>query len=327
MSDLGRSINLDQIVQTELTDSDIQELVQQAKDDAITEAKNRLKTAFLDRIFALTEQGGLYDQVSQASQTKISPSPALDRSYTPEKEIAQNTLDSAEAMGYFIYGIARFDENTILELPSISIDPAYPLQTIVEDNFQAIVSRVSLNQLQIDMSETALEDNHQMVQAIRMMNTVIQTLVKQISLVPIRFGTVCHSEEDVCRLLSHHADALNKGLRQLAGKTEWGVKIYCRWDVFETQLSTMNPTLDNLQSELRTQKNGTAYLLQKQIDSIIDSESKIRVQQIMEAHTMTLMIHADHYTELSTHQGQGNSVGDLVFNAAFLVTEREVALF
>jgi hypothetical protein len=124
----------------------------------------------------------------------------------------------------YIYGIIEEPQPTKFEFCGLEDAPVYTI------NYQSLASVVS------DIGLDDIDPTRKNVLA----HTVVQDeLLKKYTLLPMGFGTVTASEDNVLRLLEKNYEDLVKELNRLAGKIEAELKIF--WD--EKALTSENQEL------------------------------------------------------------------------------------
>jgi hypothetical protein len=135
--------------------------------------------------------------------------------------------------GKYIYGIIEEQEPKQFETPGISSEKDKPY-TIPWGEFSAVVSDAPI-QVYENSQENLLAHNR-----------VLEVVMKDYDIFPLRFGTVAQTEEDVLNLLKMTGEALGEAIRSVKGKVEYDVEI----DVDEGKLlqetQAMSPVIQNI---------------------------------------------------------------------------------
>lgn len=135
--------------------------------------------------------------------------------------------------GKYIYGIIREQEPKQFEIAGILGEGDRPY-TIPYGGFSAVVSDAPL-QIYENNPENLLAHNR-----------VLEAVMKDYDVFPLRFGTVAQTEEEVLNLLKMTGEALSEAIHSVKGKVEYDVEI----DVDEGKLlqetQAMSPVIQNI---------------------------------------------------------------------------------
>jgi hypothetical protein len=138
--------------------------------------------------------------------------------------------------GKYIYGIAEEPKVRRFSFPGVEDAEVY---TINHDGIAAIVSDTQLQE--IDPTRKNVHTH-----------TVVQDeLLKEYTLLPMGFGMIAASEDEVRRLLEKNYKGLVGELNRLAGKVEVEVKVFWDREAVIKELQGENQELTKLQSKIR----------------------------------------------------------------------------
>ncbi|MGG3470584.1 GvpL/GvpF family gas vesicle protein [Neobacillus pocheonensis] len=141
---------------------------------------------------------------------------------------------------------------------------------------------------------------------------IITEIIKQYSIIPMSFGNVFHSEEDVLLITKHMHDEFEKLFIHLQNKIEVGLKVIAKKDWMKEEMKN-NPLLNEWQSSKIDISNPASFYDQIQIGEqahnfVLGLENKVE-QEIY--HSLLELAEA----------GKQNATlpGKTLLNAAFLV--------
>ena len=102
---------------------------------------------------------------------------------------------------------------------------------------------------------------------------VIEALSQQVTLLPVRFGTIIKTDEIVHQLLVNHYDSFLRNLQKVENKCEFGLKVLCDSETFSTKISAQAAAVQVQPHEyFSTDTVHTNYLLEKiKINKLEDS--------------------------------------------------------
>jgi hypothetical protein len=139
--------------------------------------------------------------------------------------------------GKYIYGIIEEPEVRRFSFPGVGDAEVY---TINHDGIAAIVSDTQLQEI-----DPIRKNVHT--------HTVVQDeLLKEYTLLPMGFGMIAASEDEVRRLLKKNCEGLVNELNRLAGKVEVEVKVFWDREAVIKELQGENQELTKLQSKIRS---------------------------------------------------------------------------
>jgi hypothetical protein len=296
----------------ELSDEQIAALIEEARHEALAEAKAIIKgtmvQAILERALGEIENPKLKaqspkptsetslsdseEQIQQEiqairkkiaenerllSQVKVSPVETEEVQEPPAEQEPSAPSRGEEDHGYYVYGIVGDvgERNQIFsEKPGFSkgIDPTYPVYALPYQAVQAVVSEVSLQEFGQEALETNLEDIKWVEAKVLAHQRVLEAVLGSHTLVPMRFCTIYQSEGRVQETLAEHYDDFVEALARLEGKQEWGVKVYCDGEALAQRVEDTSDKVKELKAEMEQKSSGAAYFMKKKVDEAIAEE-------------------------------------------------------
>lgn len=366
----------------DVSDGQITEIIREARDEALAEAKAIIKGMMVQTILedalrelegalslpqvrnlreadtqvsvSSTESEGQIRQEIEAirrkiaenerllSQVKASPVKTEEMQEPPVKpalsvvkgeaegdEVSAPREGAEEGYGYYVYGVVGGDSNQPVEgLPKEGIDPAYPVYALPYQAVQAIVSRVSLQEFGQEVLEANLNDIKWLEAKVRAHQGILETVLANRTLIPMRLCTIYRSESRVQEMLGQHYDDFVEALVRLEGKQEWGVKVYCDGETLAHRVGEVSDRVKKFKAEVEQQSSGVAYFLKKKMDETIAEE----VERISDEHAQRshdrLSSHAEEavVNPLQSKELTGRKEG-MILNGAYLVLEEQLTAF
>jgi hypothetical protein len=210
---------------------------------------------------------------------------------------------SAGESGRYVYGIVNSKEH--VNFGKIGIGGAgEPVHTV---NYQDIAAVVSKTPLAIfdPTRGNALAHEH-----------VIETVMKNYTIIPMSFGTVFRTENDIREVLKSIYPSLKDVLNQMAGKLEFGLKVNWERDEIIEELKQQDEEIRQFHREIVPKQLQSTYFARMQLGRMIDKALSERattyVREIYEGLRGVCVASRDN-----------KPIGDkMIMNAAFLV-ERE----
>ena len=246
------------------------------------------------------------------SKRRTSSKPAR-RSNTAEKVVGEDVrirMDHQPSMepvtgegGRYVYGIIESKEPLLFG--KMGIGGAGELVYTV--NYQDIAAVVSKTSVYIfdPTRENALAHEH-----------VIETVMKTHTIIPMSFGTVFRTDDDIREVLKSIYSSLKDVLKQMEGKLEFGVKVNWDRDRMIEEVKDQDEEVHHFHQEITRKHLQSTYFARMQLGRMIDKALSERsaeyVRDIYENLRVCCVASRDN-----------KPIGDkMIMNAAFLV-ERE----
>jgi hypothetical protein len=142
---------------------------------------------------------------------------------------------------------------------------------------------------------------------------VNETVMREHTVIPMSFGTIFKTREDIVELLRSAAEAFGDVLTKMQNKLEFGLKVLWDRDQAVREVENEDEDISRLKKEISGQK-GPTYFARMQygrlIDSALQSRSERYVADILEQ-----------LREVSVASRINKPIGDkMIMNAAFLIS-------
>jgi hypothetical protein len=146
---------------------------------------------------------------------------------------------------------------------------------------------------------------------------VNEAVMRRFTVIPMSFGTVFKTREDIAELLRSAYDAFSDVLEKMKGKLEFGLKVLWEPDQVIREIEKEDENLRRLREEISSQR-GSTYFARMQYGRLVDSLLQERSEQVAADILAQLR-------EVSVASRVNKPIGDkMILNAAFLVQrERE----
>jgi hypothetical protein len=142
---------------------------------------------------------------------------------------------------------------------------------------------------------------------------VNETVMSKHSVLPMSFGTVFKTRDDILELLRSAYEAFSDVLTKMEDKFEFGLKVLWDRDQIVREIEEQDEDVRRLKAEISTQK-GSTYFARMQYGRLIDSA----LQQRSERYVAEIF---DGLRDVSVASRANKPIGDkMILNAAFLVT-------
>jgi hypothetical protein len=149
---------------------------------------------------------------------------------------------------------------------------------------------------------------------------VNETVMRTHTVIPMSFGTVFKTRDDIVELLRGAYEAFRDVLVKMEDKLEFGLKALWDRDVIVRQIEKEDEDIRRLRNEIAGQK-GSTYFARVQYGRLVDAALQSRAEQYV----------ADIFARLrdvSVASRSNKPIGDkMIMNAAFLVARDQEAAF
>lgn len=221
----------------------------------------------------------------------------------------------------YLYCVSRKEPN----LKGPDLDNIY---TICHQGLYAVTSKVSED----EFSEVNLKKNLANLEWIKekasMHEEMIEGVMKDACVIPFKFGTIFNTEDNLKTMLDEHAQDFKANLESLAGKEEWGVKIYCDIERLKGSIIKEEVEVLKLDKEINSASSGKAYFLKKKKEELIKDAINKRINQYgqqsfetLKALSLSAKINKLLPKEVTEREDE------MILNSAFLVDKSKVAEF
>lgn len=278
-------------------------------DEQIREEIRRIKEEIAANEAKLSEIG-----MPPPDQTNTQPDPAA-QARTPQGDNTEINI------GCYVYAIIGNDR----ELPvGNGIDPDSPINCVSYQNIRAVVSNVSLS----EFNEEAFSNQEWLIAKVKAHQSILDELSATRTAIPMRFCTICSSEQQVHELLEEHHDDFASALARLEGKQEWGVKAYRAPQVLSDKVAQISDVVKSLNSEMAEKSEAAAYFTKKKIEEAIISETeRITDEVAQESHNKLWMRSWEAVVNPLQNREVTHREDDMVLNGAYLISRDCVEAF
>src|SRR5436189_690916 len=210
--------------------------------------------------------------------------------------------------GRYVYGIVETKEH--LNFGKIGIGGAgEPVYTVNHQDIAAVVSKTPVAIFD-PTRENALAHEH-----------VIETVMKSHTIIPMSFGTVFRTDEDIKQVLKSIYPSLKDVLKQMAGKLEFGLKVTWDRDSVVEELKRDHEEIHRFHMELTRKHLQSTYFARMQLGRMIDKAlAELAANYVREIY--------DGLRAVCVASRDNKPIGDkMIMNAAFLIQKEREAEF
>src|SRR2546430_13067359 len=172
-------------------------------------------------------------------------------------ESAALSAEPAPGEGKYVYCIVRNDRSR--EFGEIGIGSGARVYTVSYKDLAAIVS---------DTPIVIYDPTRENVLAHEFVN---ETVMKEHTLIPMSFGTVFRSEDDVTELLRSTYQAFSDVLDKMQDKIEFGLKVLWEREKVIANLERENDEIRRLKDEISRHSASSTYFARMQLGRLIEA--------------------------------------------------------
>ena len=214
---------------------------------------------------------------------------------------------ATESRGKYVYCIIRVDDPMKFGPIGIGSEPAD-------------VHTVNYKELAAVVSDTPVEVFDATRENVLAHERVNETVMRNHTVIPMSFGTVFKTRDDIVELLRAAYEAFNDVLNKMQDKLEFGLKVLWDRDVMIREIESEDEDVRRLKGEISSQK-GSTYFARMQYGRLIDSALQQRSERYVTEFLQRLR-------DVSVASRVNRAIGDkMIMNAAFLVQRDQEQAF
>jgi len=219
---------------------------------------------------------------------------------------AEADMAATGSRGKYVYCIIEATDPLRFGPIGIGADPS-DVYTVHYRNLAAVVSDAPLE---------VLDSTRENVLAHERVN---ETVMREHTVIPMSFGTIFKTREDIVELLRSAAEAFGDVLNKMQNKLEFGLKVLWDRDMAIREVEGDDEDIGRLKKEISGQK-GPTYFARMQYGRLVDAALQTRSERYV-AHIL------DQLRDVSVASRINKPIGDkMIMNAAFLISrEKETA--
>ncbi|HEX8475763.1 MAG TPA: GvpL/GvpF family gas vesicle protein [Pyrinomonadaceae bacterium] len=145
---------------------------------------------------------------------------------------------------------------------------------------------------------------------------VNETVMREFTVLPMAFGVLFRTEEDIVELMRGTYDALRDVLAKMEGKVEYGLKVNWDRERVIAEIEQESEEIRNLKEQITLRSSGSTYFARMQLGRLIETA----LTEQADAYVREVY---GHLRDTAVASRANKPIGDrMIMNAAFLV-ERE----
>jgi hypothetical protein len=214
---------------------------------------------------------------------------------------------SASLRGQYVYCVIQASEALKFGAVGLGAEPA-EVHTVHYKDIAAVVSDTP-----IDVPDATREN-------VLAHERVNENVMRSHTVIPMSFGTVFKTRDDIVELLRGAYDAFHDVLVKMEDKLEFGLKLLWDRDVAIREVEKEDEEVRRLKSEISSQK-GSTYFARMQYGRLMEAALQAR----SERHVNEILAQL---RDVSVASRTNKPIGDkMIMNAAFLVSREQETAF
>ena len=214
---------------------------------------------------------------------------------------------ASTSRGKYVYCIIEAPDPLRFGPIGIGADPS-EVYTVHYKNLAAVVSEAPIE---------VLDSTRENVLAHERVN---ETVMREHTVIPMSFGTIFKTREDIVELLRSAAEAFGDVLNKMQNKLEFGLKVLWDRDQSIREVEGEDEDIGRLKKEISGQK-GPTYFARMQYGRLVDAALQSRSERYV-ADILDLL------RDVSVASRINKPIGDkMIMNAAFLISRDQESAF
>ena len=211
----------------------------------------------------------------------------------------RDSADAGEAGGKYVYCIIRHDR--VRDFGNVGIGGSRRVYTVHHEDLAAVVS---------DTPIVIYDPTRENVLAHEFVN---ETVMREFTVIPMSFGTVFRSEDDVSELLRSTYRAFTDVLDKMQDKIEFGLKVLWDREKVVAKIEQENDEIRRLKDEITRNAASSTYFARMQLGRLVEGAME-------EAGNRYVADIHDALKSVAVASRSNKVIGDrMIANAAFLV--------
>jgi hypothetical protein len=254
------------------------------------------------------------------AKKRVVPAPPKAKAPLPERRAARPAAPESapergrtrgeargDSRGKYVYCIVRTEDPLKFGPIGIGAEPTE-------------VHSISYKELAAVVSDTPIEVFDATRENVLAHERVNETVMRNHTVIPMSFGTVFKTRDDIVELLKAAYEAFKDVLNKMEDKLEFGLKVLWERDVIVREIEGEDEDVRRLKDEISSQK-GSTYFARMQYGRLVDAALEARTERYVR----------DIFEDLrpvSVASRANKPIGDkMIMNAAFLVSRDKETAF
>ena len=200
--------------------------------------------------------------------------------------------------------------------------------------FEAVVSGVSLQEFESEAIQIKAQEDLNWIKekAVIHERVIEQAMIKDnknLSLIPMGFGTIFKEESSLKETLDKNHEKIKQVLDNIRGKQEWGLKVYLNdKKILEKNIKEKSEVIKEKEREIASLPEGMAFFMEEDLKEIIDKEMNNELNILMDVLFEVLRKHAVDSSRNKILEKELTGISKpMVLNAAYLISGEKIEEF
>lgn len=234
--------------------------------------------------------------------------------------------------GFYVYGLVGQHPG---QLDIVGIDKNHKVYPLEWKDLYVLVSKVDIEQFQkqiqdviSELTQTTDPSQHATMEVLEAHERVIDSVMRENTVVPLKFGTVLKDENAAVQMLQDHEEHFRELLSKFKGKVEWGLKAYADRQALVKHIEGTKYTQADKEKKVEKPSRGTAYLLGKKKQEELKRDILTCLARIAQEifHAFEKDACEAKINSTSSQKGTGKEE-EIILNAVYLVERERIAHF
>jgi hypothetical protein len=187
--------------------------------------------------------------------------------------------------GLYAYGLV---DKSPQQLDMLGIDKKSKVYPVKGRGICVMVSEIDVDQFQNQVKNLIAELNKNVevqnntAEILQAHENIIDTLMQETTVVPLKFGTILKDENSALKMLENDEEKFKSLLAKFRGKVEWGLKVYADKQSLRRYIIHSDPKFMYLEDKQKKMSRGAAYLLGRKMEEEIEDHVVDQFTQVAE---------------------------------------------
>ena len=232
-------------------------------------------------------------------------------------------MEAAEKDLIYLYCVTK-KAPKLKEVKNLVDEPYF----VYHPGLYAVVSKVKKSEFSEENLKKNLADLEWIKAEASIHEKVIEGVMKYTCVIPFKFGTIFKTEDNLKAMLEEHVQDLKEKLKNLEGKEEWGVKIYCDIERLKAAVIQEESGILKIEKEINSSSSGKAYFLKKKKEELMKEAVNKRINEYgQESFELFKILSCEARINKLLPKEVTEREDDMVLNSAFLVDKDKVSEF
>jgi len=230
-----------------------------------------------------------------------------------------------DATGVYLYCFTR--AGAARKIAAAGVDERSVVTALEGSAAAAVFSTVAIHEFTGDAAAPGEQDPQQLVLRVCRHEQVIEEVMREAPVLPVRFGTVFSSGQLLEKFLAGKEQEVARILDRISDKEEWAVKGFLDGARATEWLMASDPVLAESRRQLPAAA-GARYLRQKRLDAQAEEALRLWCRELLDQVQSRLEPHAVDASAIRLQPGNVTGRTDeMVLNVAYLMLKSSLAAF